>query len=166
MQRHPGTAAATVSLSRRHPGIAHHSPPFTPARPVRRTARYPVSTQSPPLFRPSWGGLLTTNSLPPATPTPSPVSLQSSQSSKLDRDRDRRTRTPDWQIWTAGIATSNSVRDQFVSAVKAYAADAKNKVPLGDLYESKDGTWVPNTGRARPVAGGHLALVRVACFDV
>ncbi|TFK82313.1 DUF1793-domain-containing protein [Polyporus arcularius HHB13444] len=66
----------------------------------------------------------------------------------------------DWQIWTAGIATSSSVRDQFISAVKAYAADAKNKVPLGDLYESKDGTWVPNTGRARPVVGGHLALVR------
>ncbi|RPD78548.1 DUF1793-domain-containing protein [Lentinus tigrinus ALCF2SS1-7] len=64
----------------------------------------------------------------------------------------------DWQIWTAGIATSNSVRDQFVGAVKSYAADNKNRVPFGDLYETKDGTWVANTGRARPVVGGHLAL--------
>ena len=51
------------------------------------------------------------------------------------------------------------MRDQFVSAVKGYAADNKNRVPFGDLYETKDGTWIANSGRARPVVGGHLALV-------
>ncbi|TBU30301.1 DUF1793-domain-containing protein [Dichomitus squalens] len=64
----------------------------------------------------------------------------------------------DWQIWTAGTVTSTTVRDQFVRAVLNYASDAKNNQPLGDLYDTIDGTQVANSGHARPVVGGHLAL--------
>ncbi|PCH41118.1 DUF1793-domain-containing protein [Wolfiporia cocos MD-104 SS10] len=64
---------------------------------------------------------------------------------------------PDWQSWTAALVTETSVRDMFVDAVQKYAADGLNDVPLSDWY------WA-NTGEvsgfmARPVVGGHLALV-------
>ncbi len=63
----------------------------------------------------------------------------------------------DWEIWTAGLVTSTSVRDMLVSSVRKYAADGKSSQPLGDWYETKDGSV--KGFRARPVAGGHLALV-------
>ena len=56
--------------------------------------------------------------------------------------------------------TLTAVRDQFVKAVRNYVADGKNNQPLGDLYQTTDGTQVANSFRARPVVGGHLALVR------
>ncbi len=58
--------------------------------------------------------------------------------------------------------TLTAVRDQFVQAVRSYAADGKNSQPLGDLYQTTDGTQVVNSFRARPVVGGHLALVRLS----
>ncbi|KAI0796743.1 DUF1793-domain-containing protein [Abortiporus biennis] len=64
----------------------------------------------------------------------------------------------DWEIWTAGIVTSTSVRDTFISAVKNYASDGLNSQPLGDWYETANGKV--EGFRARPVVGGHLALVR------
>lgn len=67
--------------------------------------------------------------------------------------------TIDWQIWTAGIVTSESVRNLLISSVVKYVSDAKNGQPLGDLYDSITGVQVPNSGHARPVVGGHLALV-------
>ena len=66
----------------------------------------------------------------------------------------------DWQIWTAGTVTSTTVRDQFIRAVFSYASDGKNNQPLGDLYDTISGAQVANSGHARPVVGGHLALVR------
>ncbi|KAJ6539468.1 hypothetical protein B0H19DRAFT_960516 [Mycena capillaripes] len=64
----------------------------------------------------------------------------------------------DWQIWTAAIMTDVSTRDSFISAVMKTAADGLSSQPLGDWYEARDGT--PEGFRARPVVGGHLALVR------
>ena len=63
----------------------------------------------------------------------------------------------DWEIWTAGIVSSTTVRDHFISAVCKYAADGENSQPLGDWYETSNGAV--EGFRARPVVGGHLALV-------
>ena len=63
----------------------------------------------------------------------------------------------DWQMWTAALVTSTSVRDAFVSAVNKYAADEVNSQPLGDWYETLNGDV--ESFRARPVVGGHFALV-------
>lgn len=63
----------------------------------------------------------------------------------------------DWSIWTAAIATTTAVRDLFIGAVHSYAADGKSAQPLGDWYETTDGSV--EGFRARPVVGGHLALL-------
>ncbi|KAI0737538.1 DUF1793-domain-containing protein [Daedaleopsis nitida] len=65
----------------------------------------------------------------------------------------------DWLIWTAGIVTSDTARDQLVSAVRKYASVAKNTQAFGDLYQTTDGSQGPDNFRARPVVGGHLALI-------
>lgn len=68
----------------------------------------------------------------------------------------------DWQIFTAAMlqSTSTDVRDKLVSGVIKYASDAlaKNTEPFSDWYETSTG--VTDGFRARPVTGGHLALVR------
>lgn len=53
-----------------------------------------------------------------------------------------------------------------VSAVRNYAADGLSNAPLGDWYETTNGG--PEGFRARPVVGGHLALVRatILCLTV
>ncbi|TFK92183.1 DUF1793-domain-containing protein [Polyporus arcularius HHB13444] len=63
----------------------------------------------------------------------------------------------DWEIWTAALVTSTSVRDTLISSVRKYAADGKSSQPLGDWYETTDGSV--EGFRARPVVGGHLALL-------
>lgn len=63
----------------------------------------------------------------------------------------------DWEIWTAALVTSTSVRDQLISAVRKYASDGQSSQPLGDWYETANGAV--EGFRARPVVGGHLALV-------
>ena len=63
----------------------------------------------------------------------------------------------DWEIWTAALVTSTSVRDSLISSVRKYAEDGKSSQPLGDWYETTDGSV--QGFRARPVVGGHLALV-------
>ena len=92
-----------------------------------------------------------------ATRTPSPVRLLYPP---LSLDGALMALRTDWQIWTAGTVTSTTVRDQFVRAVFSYASDGKNNQPLGDLYDTISGAQVANSGHARPVVGGHLALVR------
>jgi hypothetical protein len=64
----------------------------------------------------------------------------------------------DWQIWTAAIMTSTSARDLFISSVRKYVMDGLNSQPLGDWYETINGDV--EGFRARPVVGGHFALVR------
>ncbi|KIP02118.1 hypothetical protein PHLGIDRAFT_112413 [Phlebiopsis gigantea 11061_1 CR5-6] len=63
----------------------------------------------------------------------------------------------DWSIWTAAISTTTAVRDLFITAVHNYAADGLSSQPLGDWYETLDGSV--EGFRARPVVGGHLALL-------
>ncbi|PIL37079.1 hypothetical protein GSI_00771 [Ganoderma sinense ZZ0214-1] len=65
----------------------------------------------------------------------------------------------DWEIWTAALVTSDSVRDLFISSVHKYAADGESSQPLGDWYETSNGAV--EGFRARPVVGGHLALLIV-----
>ena len=66
-------------------------------------------------------------------------------------------------MFVAATASSNFLRDELIGAVRAYAANGQNNQPLGDLYESTNGTLVamssPYYGRAN--VGGHLALVSV-----
>ncbi|KAG0709752.1 hypothetical protein DFH29DRAFT_978606 [Suillus ampliporus] len=63
----------------------------------------------------------------------------------------------DWELWTAAIMTNTTARDMFIDSVYKYAADGESNQPLGDWYETLDGTV--DGFRARPVVGGHLALV-------
>jgi len=63
----------------------------------------------------------------------------------------------DWSIWTAAIATTTAVRDQFVGSIYNFASDGKNEMPLSDWYDTVTG--ISSGFRARPVVGGHLALM-------
>ena len=63
----------------------------------------------------------------------------------------------DWQTYVAGIVTNTTVRDSFISALRTYASDGENNAPLSDWYDTKTGDV--SGFRARPVVGGHLALV-------
>jgi len=63
----------------------------------------------------------------------------------------------DWEIWTAAIVNDNSVRDMFISNVVKYASSGKNRVPTSDLYDTVSGSV--SGFQARPVVGGHLALL-------
>jgi hypothetical protein len=62
------------------------------------------------------------------------------------------------QILTAGTVTDKETRDFLVSSVVKYAKDGKNSMPLSDWYDASTGT--KNGFQARPVVGGHFALVR------
>jgi hypothetical protein len=53
--------------------------------------------------------------------------------------------------------TDASARDIFISAVKKMASDGLSSQPFADWYEARDGA--PEAFRARPVVGGHLALL-------
>ncbi|KAI0036801.1 hypothetical protein K488DRAFT_81789 [Vararia minispora EC-137] len=67
----------------------------------------------------------------------------------------------DWQIFTAAMlqSTSTAVRDMFITGVHNYASSANNanREPIGDWYDTTSG--VVEGFRARPVVGGHLALL-------
>jgi hypothetical protein len=65
----------------------------------------------------------------------------------------------DWQMWTSAIVTDTSLRDLFIADIKAYISNGLNNVPLSDWYDTITG--VTAGFRARPVVGGHLALVRL-----
>ncbi|KAH9899948.1 DUF1793-domain-containing protein [Cubamyces lactineus] len=63
----------------------------------------------------------------------------------------------DWQMWTAAFVSDNTVRDTLITSVLKYAGDGLSAQPFADLYDTVNGT-AQNT-RARPVVGGHLALL-------
>ncbi|KAI0068780.1 DUF1793-domain-containing protein [Artomyces pyxidatus] len=67
----------------------------------------------------------------------------------------------DWQMFTAATlaTTSATLRDALISGVHNYASAAleSNSEPLGDWYETLNGDV--EGFRARPVVGGHLALL-------
>lgn len=53
--------------------------------------------------------------------------------------------------------SDTTARDMFVTAVRAYAAVGLNSAPMSDWFDTVSGTV--QGFRARPVIGGHLALV-------
>lgn len=59
--------------------------------------------------------------------------------------------------------SSTAGRDMFVNSVYQYAADGLNSAPLSDYYWANNGSV--NGFRARPVVGGHLALVSGASYE-
>ncbi|KAJ6628763.1 hypothetical protein B0H10DRAFT_2209222 [Mycena sp. CBHHK59/15] len=63
----------------------------------------------------------------------------------------------DWEIYTAAIVTNTAVRDVFIGAVKKWVSDGQSNGAFGDLYDTVSGA--PVGFRARPVVGGHLALL-------
>ncbi|EJD04154.1 DUF1793-domain-containing protein [Fomitiporia mediterranea MF3/22] len=63
----------------------------------------------------------------------------------------------DWEIWTSAIVSDTTARDMFIDAVHKYASSGIGSQPLGDWYETLNGA--PEAFRARPVVGGHLALL-------
>ncbi|KAJ7503731.1 hypothetical protein B0H11DRAFT_2170697 [Mycena galericulata] len=63
----------------------------------------------------------------------------------------------DWEMWTAAIVTDTTVRDSFVSALSGYISNGLNSVPFSDLYDTISGHTAGF--QARPVVGGHLALL-------
>ncbi|KAH7086641.1 hypothetical protein BKA62DRAFT_800362, partial [Auriculariales sp. MPI-PUGE-AT-0066] len=65
----------------------------------------------------------------------------------------------DWTIWTASIVSDTTLRDQLIGDIVKYASDGLNDQPLGDWYETTNGA--ANGFKARPVAGGHLALLNL-----
>jgi Domain of unknown function (DUF1793)/Domain of unknown function (DUF4965) len=64
----------------------------------------------------------------------------------------------DWSIWTAAIASSPQLRDQFIGSIYNFASGGKNNMPFSDWYNTLTG--ISSGFRARPVAGGHLALMK------
>ncbi|KAJ6519201.1 hypothetical protein C8R45DRAFT_950524 [Mycena sanguinolenta] len=65
----------------------------------------------------------------------------------------------DWSIWTSAIVTDTGLRDQFISTLTAYVSNGLNNVPFSDLFDTISGKTVGFS--ARPVVGGHLALLLV-----
>lgn len=65
----------------------------------------------------------------------------------------------DWEIWTSAIVTDTTLRNYLITSVKKYASDGQSSAPLGDWYDATSGAV--EGFRARPVVGGHLALVRL-----
>lgn len=63
----------------------------------------------------------------------------------------------DWQTLTAAIVTDDTTRDLLINAVYDFAADGENSVPFSDWYDTDSG--VTDGFQARPVVGGHLALL-------
>ncbi|KAJ7228524.1 hypothetical protein GGX14DRAFT_554614 [Mycena pura] len=66
----------------------------------------------------------------------------------------------DWQIFTASWVTTTAVRDVLIGAVKDWVSDGQYNAPFGDLYDTISGA-VAIGFKARPVVGGHLALLVV-----
>ncbi|KAK6217602.1 hypothetical protein LQW54_003324 [Pestalotiopsis sp. IQ-011] len=64
----------------------------------------------------------------------------------------------DWEMFTAAIA-SVSTRDLFISKLANWINVTPTQLPLTDLYDAATGDWPPNQFHARPVVGGHFALL-------
>ncbi|CAL1698759.1 unnamed protein product [Somion occarium] len=62
-----------------------------------------------------------------------------------------------WEIWTAAIVKSTSLRDHLIFSVHQYAANGNSDRPFTDWYDTKDGKSILFT--ARPVVGAHLAFL-------
>ena len=72
----------------------------------------------------------------------------------------------DWMLWAAAIAQQSGnedVRNMFVDDVHTFISNGQSNIPFGDRFfvstngSDEAGTW--DSYRARPVVGGHFALM-------
>ena len=63
------------------------------------------------------------------------------------------------RVWTIAIVTDRGVRNTPIERVVVCVPSGLNDVPWSDWYEATGGTV--SGFRARPVVGGHLALLAV-----
>ncbi|KAJ7068407.1 DUF1793-domain-containing protein [Mycena amicta] len=64
----------------------------------------------------------------------------------------------DWELYTASWVTTTAVRNLLITAVKNWVSDGQFNAPFGDLYDTVSGADAIGF-KARPVVGGHLALL-------
>ncbi|KZV92933.1 DUF1793-domain-containing protein [Exidia glandulosa HHB12029] len=62
----------------------------------------------------------------------------------------------DWQLWIAAIS-DDELKHGIVSSLVRFYSDGINSTPMSDLYYVPEGR--ENAFKARPVVGGHLALL-------
>lgn len=67
----------------------------------------------------------------------------------------------DWTMFTAACVTENTLRDNMISSVRKRASSGLGNQPLSDWYDTVTGQG--EGFYARPVVGGHFALV--SCCD-
>lgn len=72
----------------------------------------------------------------------------------------------DWMLWAAAVAQQSGhedVRDMFVDDVHAFISNGQSNIPFGDRFfvstNGSDGAGTWDSYRARPVVGGHFALM-------
>ncbi|TQS34475.1 hypothetical protein Golomagni_05139 [Golovinomyces magnicellulatus] len=66
----------------------------------------------------------------------------------------------DWQMWVAAIS-SPSTKEMFITKMKQWIIQTPTNRALTDLYDVNTGDYWQNTFIARPVVGGHFALLAV-----
>ncbi|KAI0505937.1 glutaminase GtaA [Xylaria bambusicola] len=64
----------------------------------------------------------------------------------------------DWQMWAAAIAAEDT-RDEFISHIATWINETPTSNAFADLYDCVSGDYPGITFRARPVVGGHFALL-------
>lgn len=69
----------------------------------------------------------------------------------------------DWIMWTAAMASGNTLFNTFADRVYKYANETSSRVPISDWYWTTNGNM--QGFRARSVVGGHWMKVLVENFD-
>ncbi|KAI5802839.1 putative glutaminase [Pyronema domesticum] len=70
----------------------------------------------------------------------------------------------DWEIWTAAVA-DDETRRMIIDSMGKWLEETSSDRPFTDLYESHSGGFADGiTFMARPVAGGHFAVVALEGF--
>ncbi|GAA5989358.1 hypothetical protein JCM5350_005687 [Sporobolomyces pararoseus] len=78
----------------------------------------------------------------------------------------------DWQIFAAGSTSHKATQDMFIDDMVAYLKAGKVDAAFPDLYETPTANWPGEEGfdwgvrfLARPVSGGHFALLALDAAD-
>ncbi|GAA5925950.1 hypothetical protein JCM3775_005159 [Rhodotorula graminis] len=90
----------------------------------------------------------------------------------LPLDHRHRWAKTDWQMFAAASSTTRKGRDGFVDSLVDFLAAGKVDAPFPDLYETPTATFPGREGLdwpiyfiARPVVGGHFALLSLEAAD-
>jgi hypothetical protein len=119
-----------------------------PSTPSRRRGTRPLSVRAR-VFQSGWSPLIYTFTEAYGLP--------------LDTRHSTTWTKSDWQIFTASTVTDTTVRNHLVDLVVKYVSNGLNNVPLSDWYDASSGKTLGF--QARPVVGGHLALLTVWGLD-